>query len=119
MIKKITIGVLLVSALTLSVGGIAGAQESIPGEFTGINTTIKTGSGLVTAIQGIVDWIFVALLIAAGIFIVLAGFQFVTQGGDPNAIGEARRKLLYAAIGIIIATLAKAIPLAIRNITGT
>jgi len=119
MAKKIIFTVVLVSVLTLSIGSIANAVESIPSRFTGIATNITTGAGLITVIEGIADWIFVILLVAAGIFIVLAAFQFVTNGGDPTAVGEARRKLMYAAVGIVVGTLAKAIPLAIRSITGT
>jgi len=120
MAKKIIFTALLLPVLALSIGGVASAQgEAIPTEFKGINTTIKTGSALVDTIQGIADWIFIILLITAVIFIVLAGFQFVVNGGDATAVSEARRKLLYAAIGIIVGTLAKAIPLAIRSITGT
>ena len=121
MIKKIAFSGLLAAALMMTIGGVAGAAgEPIPTGFGGgIATDITSGADLVKTIQGIADWIFVALLVAATIFIVLAAFQFVTSGGDPTANSEARRKLLYAAIGIIVATLAKGIPIAIRSITGT
>ena len=121
MIKKIAFSGLLTAALMMTIGGVAGAQEGIPTSlgFKGIATNITSGKALVETIQGIVDWIFVALLVAAVIFIVLAAFQFVTNGGDATAVSEARRKLMYAAIGIIVATLAKGIPTAIRSITGT
>jgi len=120
MVKKVGFTVLLISVLALTIGGIAtAAPEPIPTRFSGIATDITTGEDLVETIEGIADWIFIALLVASVIFIVLAAFQFITSGGDPNAVGEARRKLLYAAIGIVVGTLAKAIPLAIRNITGT
>jgi len=120
MARKIIFAALLVPVLALSIGSIAAAQaETIPPGFKGINTTIKTGSALINTVQSIADWIFVALLVAAAIFIVLAAFQFVTNGGDATAVSEARRKLLYAAIGVVVGTLAKAIPFAIRSITGT
>ena len=77
-----------------------------------------TGTQLLNTITFIADWIFVILLIAATIFIVLAAFQFVTAGGDPSAVAQARQKLLYAAIGVAVAAMAKGIPIAVRHIVG-
>lgn len=36
------------------------------------------------------------------IYIILAGFKFVTAQGDETQIGDARRALLYGAIGAAI-----------------
>lgn len=36
------------------------------------------------------------------IYIILAGFKFVTAQGDEKKIGDARRALLYGAIGAAI-----------------
>jgi len=119
MIKKAAFFGLLVTVMMLTIGGVTQAQESIPSGFKGLATGITSGATLIKTIEGIADWIFVALLVAATIFIVLAAFQFVTSGGDPTANSEARRKLLYAVVGIVVATLAKGIPLAVRSITGT
>jgi len=120
MAKKIIFAALLIPMLALTLGGVATAVgEPIPARFSGIADDIKTGDDLIITIEGIADWIFVGLLVASVIFIVLAGFQFVTNGGDATAVSEARKKLLYAAVGIVVGTLAKGIPLAIRSITGT
>ena len=54
----------------------------------------------------------------AVIFIVLAGLQFITAGGNPDAISEARTKLMYAAVGIAVALLARAVPFVISSILG-
>lgn len=77
-----------------------------------------TGAELLLLFDNITDWIFVVLLVAATIFIVLAAFQFITQGGDPGAVTQARTKLLWAAVGIVVAVMAKGIPIVIRNIVG-
>lgn len=58
----------------------------------------------------ITDWIFFILLIVAGIMILIAAFLFVTGGSNPEQVSRARNMILYAAVGIIVALLAKAVP---------
>jgi hypothetical protein len=55
------------------------------------------------------NWLFSILLAVAVIFIVLAAVQFVTGGGDPGAVEQARQKVVYAAIGVVVAVAAKGI----------
>jgi hypothetical protein len=43
---------------------------------------------------------------AAVLVIVLAGFMFVTSGGDASAIAKAKSAILYAVIGIVVVMLA-------------
>jgi len=64
------------------------------------------------------DWLFVILTVVAVIFIVLAGLQFITGGGDPAALSAARTKLIWAAVGILVALLARGLPAAIQNLVG-
>ena len=51
----------------------------------------------------ITDWVFAIAMTIALIFLIMAAFQFVTGGGDPQKVSEARQKLLYAFIGIGVA----------------
>jgi len=87
------------------------APETIP-------LTVRTGAEFVALLETIVNWIFVVLLVVAVIFIVLAAWQFITGGGELQQVSQARQKLLYAAIGIIVALLSRGIVAAIRNIVG-
>jgi len=47
---------------------------------------------------------------------VFAGWQFIQGGGDPQAVAQARNKLLYAAIGIVVAVLARGIVTAVKSL---
>lgn len=38
----------------------------------------------------------------AVIFIVYAGIKFITSGGDPKQVGEARKVMTFAIIGLIL-----------------
>lgn len=114
--QKIIFPILIALVFAFTIGGVAAATEKIPAPFGKLPTNVKTGTDLVIVIQGITDWIFVILVVSAIIFIVLAGFQFVTGGGDPQQVAQARNKLIYAAVGILVALLAKGLPIALTNI---
>lgn len=45
--------------------------------------------------------------ILAVIMIIVAGIRFVTSGGDSNAVGAAKKSLVYALVGIAVAALAQ------------
>lgn len=57
----------------------------------------------ITTIGGFVE-ILLNIVLTIGIpivafFIILSGFRFVTARGNPEALGEAKRMLLYSLIG--------------------
>ena len=115
--KSIVLAFLLFLTLALPLFAFAThGGEHPPGG--GIPQGPQTGSELLITLNSITNWLFIALLIFAVIFIVLAAFQFLTGGGEPQQIAEARRKLIYAAIAIIVGSLARGIPAAISNIVG-
>jgi len=112
--KKIVTASLLGIMLATSMAGMAAAQGATAPDT--IPTTITSAQDFIDILSLITDWIFVVLLVIAVIFIVLAGFQFITGGGDPAQISEARSKLIYAAVGIGVALLARGLPAAVQNI---
>lgn len=69
-------------------------------------------------IKNIVNWVFAIFLGISALFIILAAFQFLTAGGDTQKVSGARDKLLYAAIGIGVAVLSRAVVPVVRNILG-
>ncbi|GEM_PF-1932742 len=93
-----------------------GFVEDVPTQFGPIPEGPQTGGEFVTVIEAITDWIFIILLVMAVIFILLAAFQFISGGGDPKAVAEARTKLIWAAVGIAVALLARGIPTAIGSL---
>ena len=110
--------VVILGAFTVDVAGaVVGGVGATPRER--IPRNITSANQFIGLLDDIVDWIFVIVLIFAAIFIVLAGFQFITGGGDPQAVSQARNKLLYAAVGFVVAVLARGIIAARRNLTGS
>jgi|WetSurMetagenome_2_1015567.scaffolds.fasta_scaffold33313_1 hypothetical protein len=66
----------------------------------------------------ITDWLFFITLSLAVVFILVGGFKFITASGSPEKAMEARSYLIYAAIGVLVALLAKALPAIVRSIAG-
>ena len=113
---KILFGILVIVTLFAAVGVPAAlAQEDI-GELGFPTNVPKTGVDLVERIGDIGNWIFAIFLAISLIYIVLAAFQFVTGGGQPEQISAARQKLIYATVGIAIALLAAGFDDILRSI---
>ncbi|HEY4509927.1 MAG TPA: hypothetical protein VJC15_03005 [Candidatus Paceibacterota bacterium] len=115
--KKIFTAILLASVLAVVMAGVASAQAVATPEST-IPTGITTAQGFIDLMRTLTDWLFVILVVISVIFIVLAGLQFITGGGDPAAVSMARTKLIWAAVGIGVALLARGLPAAIQNLLG-
>jgi type IV secretory pathway VirB2 component (pilin) len=56
--------------------------------------------------------------ICAIIIIIVSGFMYVTSGGDPGKISNAKDAVLYALIGVVIAIVAQAIIIFVLNKIG-
>ena len=66
---------------------------------TDVNSIIRTTINLFSGIVGVV----------AVIMIVVAGFKYITSGGDSAKLTSAKSTLVYALVGIVIVVLAQAI----------
>jgi len=112
-----TAGTVVGSVLSFpTAAGGGGFVEEVPTRFGPIPEGPQTGSEFISTVEGITNWVFVILLVFAVVFILLAAFQFLSGGGDPQAVAQARQKLIWAAVGIVVALLARGIPTAISNL---
>ncbi len=73
---------------------------------------------LMNTIYSVTDWIFVILVGLAGIFIIIGAMTLLTAAGAPEKVASGRNYIMYAAIGLIVGFLAKAIPNLVRMIAG-
>jgi hypothetical protein len=81
--------------------------------------------GKITSIQGVLntvcvvfDWMFYFLVALAVIFIIVAAFKYLTAAGDPEKVKGAGSTLLYAAVAVGVALLARAVPLIVASFLG-
>ena len=80
----------------------AGCPEETPTEDAAA-VQLENPIPSITTIGGFVE-ILLNIVLTIGIpivafFIILSGFRFVTARGNPEALGEAKRMLLYSLIG--------------------
>lgn len=82
-------------------------------------TNILTSPGAIQALfcQALnwMFWLFVALSI---IMALVAAYTYTTSGGDPEKVNKAGKTLLYVAIAIVVALLAKGVPLIVSSFIG-
>ena len=72
-------------------------SQCVPGEENRLNNLIAAIINLLSIVIGIV----------AVVMIIVNGLRFITSGGDSNAVGNAKRGLLYAIIGLVIVVFAQ------------
>lgn len=73
---------------------------------------------IVHVLENIIRLLAPAAAIAFFIMLLVGGFQFVTSGGDPKAVAQARTTLTYAIIGIILVVAVWLILTLIEAVTG-
>ncbi len=77
---------------------VGSVQNPLPGAYQSV-----TGSpgGLILFLTNILRLIFVAAGIYAFINLIVAGFQFMTAGGDAKAITAAWNKIWQSLLGLV------------------
>lgn len=73
---------------------------------------------LLNTISNVTDWIFVILVAVAAVFVILGGVNIVTAGGSPEKVAAGRNYIMYAAVGLLVALLARAVPSIVRLVAG-
>ena len=77
---------------------IANAQINPPGPFSGKDPLESLG--------GIIGLAFQIILVVAAIYAVLqiifAGYSMISSGGDKGGLEQARGKIIWAIVGLII-----------------
>jgi len=69
-------------------------------------------------LDNVTNWLFSILLVTAAIFIIIAGFYFVTAAGDPDKTKKARDFVLYALIGVLVGFAARGLVYLVGTIAG-
>ncbi len=108
--------------LALVLPALAFAQ-SLPQPIAPTETSVPQGQ--ITSLQGVLQllctvfaWAFYFLIVLAVIFIIVAGFKYLTAAGDPEKVKAAGTMLIYTAVAIGVALLARAVPLIIGSFLG-
>ncbi len=108
--KKIIITLALISLLVVPAISLAAEQTPIPA------APFESTGDLIDKIEDIGNWVFTGLLVIAAIFLVVAGYFFVTAGGNPENVNKARQMLINALIGVAVGLASKGLIAVIGNI---
>ncbi|MCD5396384.1 MAG: pilin, partial [Candidatus Pacebacteria bacterium] len=66
----------------------------------------------------ITNWIFTFLIAVVVIMVLVAGYMFVTAGGNPEKQGKASKILIYALIGFAVGMLARGVIALVAAVIG-
>lgn len=69
--------------------------------------TGNKGGNLTSIVKLIINVLSLTVGIVAVIMIIVAGFKYITSGGDTNKVTSAKNALVYAIVGLIIVALAQ------------
>ena len=110
------------SIIALVLPALAFAQN-VPNPVAPGNANVPQGS--INSLQSVLQlmctvfaWAFYFLIVIAVIFVIVAAFKYLTAAGDPEKVKGAGTMLLYTAIAIGVALLARAIPLVVASFLG-
>lgn len=82
---------------------------------SGANNPIFGPDGIITSLINILSLI---TAIAAIIIIILAGLRYITSSTNPQDVSNARERIIYALVGLGVASLAQALVRFILGKTG-
>ncbi len=73
---------------------------------------------LINTLYFVTNWIFYFLMLAVIVMVLVGAFYFLTAAGDTTKIKKAGMLITSSIIALIVALLAKAIPVIAKYITG-
>lgn len=112
LIQLVNYPVLLSTALTLVVGGVAKAQVgTVPAAL--VTSAPSLGGSLFCPI---IKDMFGVLIFIAIIMVLYAAYTYLTAGDDTEKVHRATKTMTYAAIAIVVAIIAFGFPALIGSI---
>ena len=94
----------------LGAGGAATAV-TCPTEKWGLFCVLNT-------IYAVTDWAFLVIVAIVIILVILGALNIMTSAGEPIKVKKGRDQIMYAAIGMVVAIIARAVPSIVKAIIG-
>ncbi|RJQ28927.1 hypothetical protein C4571_02720 [Candidatus Parcubacteria bacterium] len=111
-ITLLILAVFLPLALAFAQGGTPQVTPVQPPRNPGPIQDVGQGLRL---LDQILTWIATIFWIAAAVFILYAGFLYLTASGDPEKVQKANHQLIYAVVAIVIGIMAFGLPVLVEN----
>ncbi len=107
------------SALGMWLFSVITAVAADPtGSANNITSPITSAQAVVDLMCRIFAWMFYSLMALSFIMILFAAFNYITGGDNAEKIGKANKIILYAAIGVTVALIAKGFPYIVATFVG-
>jgi len=130
--KRILVSLVVVGLVFLPFGVVLGQSGGGTGGVGagGSGTGTVGGDGDIQVVKApkipllgtiikIINAAFTILILLSIIFLIIAGYYFVTAAGSPEQIVKARQMVLWAIVGVVMALLAKGLITFICETLGT
>jgi hypothetical protein len=95
------------------IGGQPGSQTGIGGQ-----TGLQPSKSLDRILNDVIDWSVGLGLTIAVLFVMYAGYQMLTAGGNEDQFTKGRKTITYAIAGIAVLLLSRGIVDIIRQLIG-
>ncbi|MCX6760830.1 MAG: hypothetical protein NTZ84_01885 [Candidatus Nealsonbacteria bacterium] len=100
-------------------GGVGLPTECPPGTCAFDSPTQPCGMCcLLNTVYNVTDWIFVALIVLTTLFVILGAFKILTAKDSAEEVTKGRQYIMFAALGLLVAFLAKAVPQIVKVASG-
>lgn len=109
LIPLLTLGIL---AIPMMVFAQTGNAPTLPGPG---QTNITSDSSILEFVCRAFNYVFLALLLAAVAFVLLAAYRYLTAAGAPDKLTLANHTLILAAVAIAVALLARSVPVIVGS----
>jgi ABC-type Fe3+-siderophore transport system permease subunit len=112
--KRMVLKIILALSLTLPMFAVPSVALACPSgsspqgqALQGIGQNGCDDSGVTNVVHSAVTILSFVVGIIAVIMIIVAGFKYITSGGEQQKVANAKSTLLFALIGVAIAALAQ------------
>ena len=105
-------GLAFAATTNLSMAATLSGGSSVP------TVQISQVSDITKILCTVFGWMFWILIAFSMIVIIYAAFIYATAGDDASKVSTATKTITYAAAGIAVAFLARAVPLIVANFFG-
>lgn len=108
------LGLSMGTAITMH-SAVAAAETARDQVCQGVNAAAGGSGGCTDTgdvnkiIKVVINTFSVVVGVVAVIMIIVAGFKYITSGGDSGSISSAKNTLIYAIVGLVVVALAQGI----------
>lgn len=105
LIKSVSWGVVLLHLAFVFATPAYALNPTFP---SNVPTTV---GGFVGLICRVAAWMFTFLIVLSIVFIILAAYNYLTSAGDSEKVRTAHRMIIYTAVAVVVAVIARGVPL--------